>query len=109
MLSLAALLLALGFLLLVGKIITSYLRFASIPGPLLAHFTDLWRWRAQNSRGYSARLVHLHQKYGKLVRLGPNHISISDPDAVAVIYTTNPVWHKVQTLILAVWTLANRT
>ncbi|KAI1627046.1 cytochrome P450 [Exophiala viscosa] len=94
MLSLAGLLFASAFLLLAGKIITVYLRFASIPGPFLAGFTDLWRWRAQNSRGYSARLVHLHQTYGKLVRLGPNHISISDPDAVPIVYTTNPVWHK---------------
>jgi hypothetical protein len=99
MLSLAALSFALGFLLLAGKIITAYLRFASIPGPFLAGFTDLWRWRAQNSRGYSARLVELHQRYGKLVRLGPNHISLSDPDAVPVVYTTNPVWRKVHTFI----------
>lgn len=96
MLSLAGIVVALGFLLFACKSIATYLRFASVPGPFLAGFTDLWRWNAQNSRGYSARLIRLHQKHGHLVRIGPNHISVSDPNAVAVVYATNPVWQKVE-------------
>lgn len=94
--SLAGIICTLSLLLLACKSIATYRRLASVPGPFLAGFTDLWRWKAQNSRGYSARLVRLHQKYGNLVRIGPNHISISDPNAVAVVYATNPVWQKVR-------------
>ncbi|KAI2628736.1 cytochrome P450 [Hypoxylon sp. NC1633] len=71
-----------------------YLRLSDIPGPFFAGFTDLWRFCAQNSRGYSTALLALHRKYGKLVRIGPNHVSVSDPDAVALIYGSNPVWVK---------------
>ncbi|EXJ77316.1 hypothetical protein A1O3_09542 [Capronia epimyces CBS 606.96] len=90
----AALLLLVGALGLLARFVRSYLHLASIPGPFLARFSDLWRFRAQNSPGYSAKLVQLHQKYGYLVRIGPNHISISDPDAVPVVYSTKPVWVK---------------
>ncbi|EXJ82168.1 hypothetical protein A1O1_08237 [Capronia coronata CBS 617.96] len=92
--SIAGVLFLLGCLLLFGRAVRAYLRLPSIPGPFLARFTDIWRWRAQNSRGYSAKLVELHKKYGKLVRIGPNHISISDPNAVPIVYTTSPVWPK---------------
>jgi cytochrome P450 len=77
-----------------ARLLQSYLRLAKIPGPFLARLTDLWRFRAQNSRGYAARLVELHKRHGNLVRLGPNHISVSDPSAIPIIYSTNPVWLK---------------
>ncbi|KAB5554742.1 cytochrome P450 [Coniochaeta sp. 2T2.1] len=69
-------------------------RLRGNPGPLLARFTDVWRFRAMRSKGWSARLVNLHQKHGKLVRIGPNHVSVSDPAAIPIIYGTNPVWVK---------------
>lgn len=49
---------------------------ASIPGPTAAACTKLWRvysvWRA------SAHLnaVDLHKRYGNLVRITPDHISV---------------------------------
>jgi hypothetical protein len=36
-----------------------------------------------------------HQKWGLAVRVGPNAISISDPDMIKVIYTTKNPWRKV--------------
>ncbi|KAH8911975.1 cytochrome P450 [Coniochaeta sp. PMI_546] len=69
-------------------------RLRGIPGPLLARFSDVWRFRAMRSKGWSARLVALHNKHGKLVRIGPNHVSVSDPAAIPIIYGTNPVWVK---------------
>ena len=92
--------LALGFLLVlticvaVVQRVRLYIRFSDIPGPFLAQFTDLWRYFAQNTPGYAFKLAKLHQKHGAFVRLGPNHISISDPDAVPIVYSTNPVWDK---------------
>lgn len=57
-----------------------------VPGPFLAKFTNLWYL-------YECRLcrrfltVHdAHAKYGKLVRVTPNQVSVADPDAIPIIY-----------------------
>lgn len=84
----------LGCLFLLARAFQSYSRLSNIPGPSLAKFTDFWRYKSQNSKGHTSRLLELHQKYGKLVRIGPNHISISDPTAIPVVYSTNPTWPK---------------
>lgn len=94
MLSLPSFLLTLGGLLLVLRLGESYFRLGGIPGPFLAQFTDLWRFWSQNTQGHASRLINLHRKHGKLVRLGPNHVSISDPDAIPIVYATNPTWIK---------------
>lgn len=83
-----------GATLVVVQLAITSSKLAGIPGPWIARFTDLWRFRAQNSKGWSARLVALHEKHGKLVRIGPRHVSISDPKAVPIVYGTNPVWLK---------------
>lgn len=75
-------------------LVTTYARLSNIPGPFAAKFTDIWRYCSQNSPGHSERLIALHQKHGKLVRIGPNHVSISDPSAIPIVYSTNPTWIK---------------
>ncbi|KAJ5619474.1 hypothetical protein N7510_003458 [Penicillium lagena] len=90
----AAFLFFIGSLLLVVRLLRCYFWLSNIPGPFWAKFTDLWRFRSQNTRGHTARLIALHMKYGKLVRLGPNHVSISDPAAIPIVYSTNPTWKK---------------
>ncbi|KAI0382186.1 cytochrome P450 [Hypomontagnella monticulosa] len=99
----------LGVCLLTARLLHAYLRLSKIPGPFSARITDLWRFRAQNSRGYSAKLLSLHKKYGKLVRIGPNHVSISDPEAVPIVYSTNPVWVKAPSYYGAVTVSQGRT
>jgi len=49
-----------------------YFRLRDVRGPLLAAFTDLWCFNAMNTKGYGERMIHLHQKYGPVVRTGPN-------------------------------------
>ncbi|KAM0550298.1 hypothetical protein ACHAPJ_008968 [Fusarium lateritium] len=83
-----------GCCLLLVRLVTSYLRLSKIPGPLVAKFTDLWRYKSQNSKAHTSRLIELHNKYGKLVRIGPNHVSTCDPAAIPIIYSTNPTWIK---------------
>ncbi|KZO99250.1 cytochrome P450 monooxygenase pc-bph [Calocera viscosa TUFC12733] len=57
-----------------------------IPGPLPAQFSDFWLGRVA-SQGHRSETVHgLHQRYGKFVRIAPNHISIADPDALQIVY-----------------------
>jgi cytochrome P450 len=57
-----------------------------IPGPLLPKLTSLWlHYHAYI--GDEATVIHAaHQKYGPLVRVSPNEVDISDPDAIHPIY-----------------------
>ncbi|KAG4435700.1 hypothetical protein IFR05_008812 [Cadophora sp. M221] len=65
-----------------------------IPGPLLAAYSDWWRlWLVWRGRPEVAH-IKLHEKYGPVVRLGPNMVSYSDPDAVKVIYALNAGYVK---------------
>jgi hypothetical protein len=66
-----------------------------IPGPFLAKFSDWWRvwnhfWEIQTEK-----LKALHQKHGKVVRVGPNTVSFNDPDLVKTIYSIRGNFVKV--------------
>lgn len=67
----------------------------NIPGPLLAKFTGLWK--ANMSFQGQAHVVagKLHEKYGNIVRVGPNHVSVSDPTAFPRIYGIRDEFIKV--------------
>ena len=73
-------------------------RISHIPGPSLASLSNLWRallvWRG------AAHLEHikLHRQYGPLVRLGPNCVSVADPEALKVIYALNAGYVKVRSI-----------
>ncbi|KAK5122381.1 hypothetical protein LTR85_003965 [Meristemomyces frigidus] len=60
---------------------------SDIPGPPFAAYTKLWRlhdvWRGQAH--WTA--IELHKKHGKLVRIAPNVISVSDPSEIPKIYS----------------------
>ncbi|KAG9009675.1 hypothetical protein FRB94_011680 [Tulasnella sp. JGI-2019a] len=61
-------------------------RALGIPGPGLAKLSDAWLVRIA-AMGERSEVVHKeHLKYGPFVRIAPNHISISDPEALQVIY-----------------------
>ena len=69
---------------LLTKVTNSALR--SIPGPSLASYTKLWRLY-DVYKGYShLTAIALHTKHGKLVRIAPNVISVSDPAEIPKIY-----------------------
>lgn len=57
-----------------------------IPGPFAAKFTNLWLlWQCRNGRRFLA-VNKAHKKYGTLVRIQPNHVSIADDSAIQAIY-----------------------
>ncbi|EIW78240.1 cytochrome P450 monooxygenase [Coniophora puteana RWD-64-598 SS2] len=58
----------------------------SIPGPFLAKFSNAWLgW--VSAHGHRSEIVHeLHKKYGPVVRIAPNHVSVADPEALQVVY-----------------------
>ncbi|KAF5987957.1 cytochrome P450 monooxygenase [Fusarium bulbicola] len=69
----------------------------NIPGPRLARYTGLYRpslvYKGDSPRRYQL----LHEKYGPIVRTGPNHVSVSDPAMIPVIYGIGKNFQKVKT------------
>ncbi|KAK3897406.1 cytochrome P450 [Staphylotrichum tortipilum] len=65
---------------------------AGIPGPFWAKVTDLWHAR-QMATGVRHKLLYrLHQKYGPLVRLGPNTVSVDTVEGLNKIFSaTAPI------------------
>ncbi|KAI1354177.1 isotrichodermin C-15 hydroxylase [Xylaria sp. FL0043] len=56
------------------------------PGPLLQRASGL-PWAIQHSKGVQAHNTQkLHEKYGPVVRIGPNHLSFTDAKAWKDIY-----------------------
>ncbi|KAG8530658.1 uncharacterized protein KY384_004013 [Bacidia gigantensis] len=65
-----------------------------IPGPKLAALSNFWLlYQCRRGRRYKA-VDDAHQKYGPLVRLQPNHVSVADPEAIPVIYSHTGGWLK---------------
>ncbi|KAI1077749.1 cytochrome P450 [Whalleya microplaca] len=72
------------FLLHLYRYVKSPLR--SVPGPFLAQFTDLWYFWKLNGGSFEKVNRELHEKYGPVVRYGPNRYSFDDQTASKVIY-----------------------
>ena len=66
-----------------------------IPGPIWAKCSNLWRFIDTWRGSHEVNLVNLHDKYGSAVRVGPNVVSISDPDAIDKIYGSKTDFMKV--------------
>lgn len=69
-------------------------KIGDIPGPSLAAFSNLWlMYQCRRGRRYLA-VDAAHKKYGKFVRIQPNHVSIADADAISIIYGHGGGWLK---------------
>jgi hypothetical protein len=73
-----------------------YYKLCHIPGPFIASFTNFWRASIQYSGDFPDRLVALHNKYGPLVRVGPNTISVNDPGSLSTVYSSHGEFQKVR-------------
>lgn len=84
-------------LLLLSSYIHAYISspLKKIPGPFLAKFSDWWRLWDHFCGTHAETQRALHQKYGKFVRIGPNIVSINDPDLVKTIYSIRGNFVKV--------------
>lgn len=68
---------------------------ASIPGPPLAAWTGFWFF-LKVRRGQAHLLsIDLHHKYGPLVRINPNKVSVGDAKEIRNIYGLNKGFTKV--------------
>jgi hypothetical protein len=80
----------------------------AVPGPLLAKISNIWLGKVAASGKRSVLVHNEHKKYGEsksfpasmvstdgrpgtFVRIAPNHISISDPNALAIVYGVRPL------------------
>ncbi|EIT81913.1 putative benzoate 4-monooxygenase cytochrome P450 [Aspergillus flavus] len=59
---------------------------AKYPGPFLASITDLWQVHQFLSLQQPYNLTALHERYGPIVRYGPDKLSITHESAVPTIY-----------------------
>ena len=65
-----------------------------VSGPPLAAFSNLWlMYQCRRGKRYLA-VDNAHKKYGPLVRIQPNHISIADPGAIPIVYSHTGGWTK---------------
>ena len=71
----------------------------SLPGPALARFSGLYRLSLVHDGHAPERYRELHQKYGPIVRTGPNHVSVSDTAMIPAIYGIGSKFLKVITEI----------
>ena len=62
-------------------------RLRSYPGPLAARISQLYHVAKISKKVDSFRHIHkLHQQYGEYVRIGPNFLSVADPDIVNIAH-----------------------
>lgn len=67
-----------------GKAIFSPLK--KIPGPFWSRFTSLWYFNKLRAGKFEHENIRLHQKFGPVVRISPDHYSISDISAIKTVY-----------------------
>ncbi|KAI0967378.1 cytochrome p450 benzoate 4-monooxygenase [Xylaria arbuscula] len=65
---------------------TTYKHLRHLPGPFVGKFSNVWlALGARNGQKYA--WVHAaHQKYGKVVRVGFNHVSIATSEGLRTVY-----------------------
>jgi cytochrome P450 len=65
-----------------------------IPGPFFTRISKFTHVLHNLDARSCENLLRWHEKYGKFVRIGPNDISVTDPDAVQVISGANSKCYK---------------
>ncbi|OQV05442.1 hypothetical protein CLAIMM_10183 [Cladophialophora immunda] len=68
--------------------------YADVPGPFWAKVSRLWLAGQVLKGNLDIAQRELHRQYGPIVRIAPNEVSISDPEAVKIIYAVNAGFTK---------------
>ncbi|KUJ08920.1 putative cytochrome P450 pisatin demethylase [Mollisia scopiformis] len=64
------------------------------PGPFIASFTNIWKFYHYLNGNLHIVEQDLHQRYGPIIRTGPNSLSFSTPEAFESIYGFNHGFEK---------------
>ncbi|KAL7950691.1 cytochrome P450 [Trichoderma barbatum] len=67
---------------------------ASFPGPFSAKLTKGWRAYTTYRGQWHRELIELHRRYGNVVRIGPNELSVGNPEAFRTIYRASGAFAK---------------
>ncbi|KAI1420526.1 cytochrome P450 [Xylaria sp. FL1777] len=67
---------------------------AVFPGPFAAKLSKGWRAYVTYRGRWHRDLVALHRRHGPVVRIGPNELSVIDPEAFLQIYRVNGAYSK---------------
>ncbi|PKS10948.1 hypothetical protein jhhlp_002707 [Lomentospora prolificans] len=77
-----------------------YLRYASplrkYPGPALASVSRLWKVLSTASGRTHLQHIDLHRKYGPVVRIAPNEVSIASPEAARTVLSAGKHFYKTK-------------
>lgn len=66
--------------------LTTYKHLRGIPGPFLAKFSNIWlAFGARRGKKF-AWVQCAHEKYGPILRVGYNHVSIAEPEGLHTVY-----------------------
>jgi benzoate 4-monooxygenase len=65
---------------------TTYAPLRNIPGPFLAKFSNVWLAYHSRKRQKYAAVHAAHARYGTVVRIGYNHISIASEEGIPLVY-----------------------
>ena len=86
----------LGFTLLLVRILSKrYLSpLRKYPGPFLASFSRLWKVRSVASGRTHLEHIDLHRKYGPVVRIAPNEVSVASPEAARTLLSAGKRFFK---------------
>ncbi|KAI9841181.1 MAG: hypothetical protein M1837_000969 [Sclerophora amabilis] len=66
----------------------------NVPGPFVASISNGWKLYAVFKQSMPRLNIDLHKTHGPLVRIGPNHVSISDPEALKTVYGFTNIYRK---------------
>jgi benzoate 4-monooxygenase len=64
----------------------TYRSLCLVPGPFVAKFSNIWVGLSARRGQKFAAVDSAHRRYGKVVRIGYNHVSIADETALNVVY-----------------------
>ncbi|PYH45513.1 cytochrome P450 [Aspergillus saccharolyticus JOP 1030-1] len=65
---------------------TTYKHLKQIPGPLICKFSNIWLALGARQGQKYAWVDQAHRKYGKIVRVRFNHVSIATPEGLHTVY-----------------------
>ncbi|RYC62526.1 hypothetical protein CHU98_g3685 [Xylaria longipes] len=66
------------------------------PGPVLAKCTNWWRFGKVRTGRYHLHMRELHDRYGPIVRIGPNLLDIDMPEVIKTVYGSDTNWRKTE-------------
>ncbi|KAH8174458.1 cytochrome p450 domain-containing protein [Sarocladium implicatum] len=67
---------------------------SAFPGPFVSKITDGWRAYLATRGKVDQNQLAWHRRWGTAVRVGPNTISLNDPDLIKTVYASKNAWRK---------------